>query len=200
MWSLARAHRLQGRQGHQGHQAGRTGLAGVADRHSHAAAAAGRTVVDRAVVDRTVGLGRSIAGAAQLVGRASGYDWRHSSDRIGRGGRRSLADAAELGRTDRAQVLGMDSACVLAVAHALYLARLLCTHLLLRVRTVALAVLVVLRLAVGRRRRVLLLLVVAAAAVALLLLVCAVVALAMALLAAVVVVARHGEYVWSRDV
>lgn len=194
MWSLARAHRLQGRQGHQGHQAGRTGLAGVADRHSHAAAA-GRTVVDR-----TVGLGRSIAGAAQLVGRASGYDWRHSSDRIGRGGRRSLADAAELGRTDRAQVLGMDSACVLAVAHALYLARLLCTHLLLRVRTVALAVLIVLRLAVGRRRRVLLLLVVAAAAVALLLLVCAVVALAMALLAAVVVVARHGEYVWSRDV
>ena len=70
----------------------------------------------------------------------------------------------------------MDSAGVLAVAHALYLARLLCTHLLLRVRTVALAVLVVLRLAVGRRRRVLLLLVVAAAAVALLLLVCAVVA------------------------
>jgi len=107
VWSLARAHRPQGRQGRQGHQVGRTGLAGVADRHRHAAA--GRTVVDRAVVDRTAGLGRSIAGAAQLVGRASGYDWRHSSDRIGRGGRRSLADAAELGHTDRAQVLGMDS-------------------------------------------------------------------------------------------
>jgi O-antigen ligase len=121
------------------------------------------------------------------VGRASGYDWRHSSGRIGREERRSLADAAELGRTDRALVLGMDSACVLAVAHVMCRARLL-------------AVLVVLRLAIWRRRRVLLLLVVAAAAVALLLLVCAVIALTMALLAAVVVVARHDDYVWSRDV
>jgi hypothetical protein len=34
----------------------------------------------------------------------------------------------------------------------------------------------------------------------LLLLVCAVIALTVALAAAVVVVARHGEYVWSRDV
>lgn len=134
------------------------------------------------------------------MGRASGYDWRHSFGRIGREERRSLADAAELGRTDRALVLGMDSACVLAVAHVMYRARLLCTHLLLRIRAVSLAVLVVLRLAVWRRRRVLLLLVVAAAAVALLLLVYAVIALTVALAAAVVVVARHGEYVWSRDV
>ena len=96
----------------------------------------------------------------------------------------------------------MDSAWVLAAAHVLCRARLLCTRLLLRVRAVSLAVLVVLRLAVWRRRRVLLLLIVAAAAaaVALLLLVCAVISLAVALAAAVVVVARHGEYVCGRDV
>lgn len=65
------------------------------------------------------------------------------------------------------------------------------TDLLLRVGTVALGILFVLRLTVGRRRRILLLMIVAA--VALLLLMRAVVAVT---LAAVVVVAGHGDCVW----
>lgn len=84
--------------------------------------------------------------------------------------------------------------CQLAVAHNVVAeAHSMRVHayLLLRVGAVTLAVLVMLRLTVGRRRRVLLLLVVAA--VALLLLVCAVVAVA---LATVVVVAGHGDCVW----
>lgn len=66
------------------------------------------------------------------------------------------------------------------------------TYLSLRVGTVSLAILIVLRLTIWRRTRVLLLLVIAAVAL-LLLLMRAIVAMA---LAAVVFVARHVDGLW----
>lgn len=123
-----------------------------------------------------------------MVDRGSGYGWHRSPDCTGSEERRSHA-AGDLGRNGPVSEEDTESKCFLAAAHGVvYEAHFVCnyTHLLLRVGAVALAVLVVLRLTVGRRRRVLLLLVVAA--IPLLLLMCAIVAVA---LAAVEIVVGH---------